>query len=144
MLPGLDEEEIERVKSLIKRTARLEFKMVVHESEYMRKLYKHIDTDPEAKRLGVEAEGVFELICGNPQGDAGFADLLATLCADRPRLLAMARAARDLAQPDAARRVAQHLPACVLLAHVVAPADLPACSPTGTKTWTSSFTVSTT
>jgi UDP-N-acetylglucosamine--N-acetylmuramyl-(pentapeptide) pyrophosphoryl-undecaprenol N-acetylglucosamine transferase len=35
-----------------------------------------------------------------------FADLLATLCADRPRLLAMARAARDLAQPDAARRVA--------------------------------------
>jgi len=55
-LPGLDEQEIERVKSLIKRTARLEFKMVVHDSPYMRKLYKYVDTDPEAKRLGIESE----------------------------------------------------------------------------------------
>ncbi len=55
-LPGLDEEEIDRVKSLIKRTARLEFKMVVNDSPYMRKIYKHVDTDPEAKRLGIDAE----------------------------------------------------------------------------------------
>jgi preprotein translocase subunit SecD len=37
-LPGLREEEIERVKDLIGRTAKLEFKMVEDGSEYMQKL----------------------------------------------------------------------------------------------------------
>ncbi len=55
-LPGLDEAEIERVKSLIKRTARLEFKMVDNGSEYMRKLYAHVASDPEAKELGIKEE----------------------------------------------------------------------------------------
>ena len=55
-LPGLDEEEIERVKSLIKRTARLEFKMVVHGTQYMQSLYAHVADDAEAARLGIKEE----------------------------------------------------------------------------------------
>ncbi len=55
-LPGLDEEEIERVKSLIKRTARLEFKMVVNSSEYMQSLYAFVADDAEAARLGIKEE----------------------------------------------------------------------------------------
>ncbi|HTM21734.1 MAG TPA: protein translocase subunit SecD [Kofleriaceae bacterium] len=53
-LPGLDKESIERTKALIERTARLEFRMVAHNSDYMRKLYGIVESDPEAKRHGIE------------------------------------------------------------------------------------------
>ncbi|WP_053333059.1 protein translocase subunit SecD [Haliangium ochraceum] len=53
-LPGLDEEEIERVKDLIGRTAKLEFKMVAENSEYMRELYQHVSEDAKAKELGID------------------------------------------------------------------------------------------
>jgi preprotein translocase subunit SecD len=53
-LPGLREEEIERVKDLIGRTAKLEFKMVEDGSEYMRKLYAHVNGDARAKELKIE------------------------------------------------------------------------------------------
>lgn len=52
-LPGLDKEESQRIKDLIARTAKLEFKMVADGSEYMRKLYRHVDADPKAKELGI-------------------------------------------------------------------------------------------
>ncbi|HWN67816.1 MAG TPA: protein translocase subunit SecD [Haliangium sp.] len=53
-LPGLREEEIERVKDLIGRTAKLEFKMVEDGSEFMRNLYAHVDQDAKAKELKIE------------------------------------------------------------------------------------------
>jgi preprotein translocase subunit SecD len=55
-LPGLDKESIERTKALIERTARLEFRMVVHNNPYMKKLYGYVETDPVAKRLGIEGK----------------------------------------------------------------------------------------
>jgi preprotein translocase subunit SecD len=55
-LPGLDDDSIERTKALIERTARLEFRMVVHNHAYMKKLYGFVETDPEARRLGIEGK----------------------------------------------------------------------------------------
>jgi preprotein translocase subunit SecD len=55
-LPGLREEEIERVKDLIGRTAKLEFKMVEDGSEYMQKLYSHVNGDAKAKELKIEVD----------------------------------------------------------------------------------------
>jgi len=52
-LPGLDQNEIERVKGIIKRTAKLEFKIVDDGSEYMKKLGNHVGNDPKAKELGI-------------------------------------------------------------------------------------------
>ncbi len=52
-LPGLDEEEIERTKDLIARTAKLEFKMVDDGAEYMTKLYRHVEGDAKAQELGI-------------------------------------------------------------------------------------------
>ncbi len=55
-LPGLDKEHIERIKAQIARTARLEFRMVVNNSPYMKKLFSFVDDDPDAKRLGIAAK----------------------------------------------------------------------------------------
>jgi preprotein translocase subunit SecD len=55
-LPGLDEEAIERIKGIIERTAKLEFKIVEDNSEYMKNLYRHVAADPRAKELGITAE----------------------------------------------------------------------------------------
>lgn len=52
-LPGLDKVEIKRVKDLIARTAKLEFKIVDENSEYMQKLYGHVAEDPKAQELGI-------------------------------------------------------------------------------------------
>jgi preprotein translocase subunit SecD len=41
-LPGLDKEAIKRVKDLIERTAKLEFKIVAEDSPYMQALYGHV------------------------------------------------------------------------------------------------------
>jgi preprotein translocase subunit SecD len=55
-LPGLDEVEIDRVKDLIKRTAKLEFKIVDEaevngavRNDFMKKLYGHAKNDLDAK-----------------------------------------------------------------------------------------------
>lgn len=53
-LPGLGEQETERVKDLIGRTAKLEFKMVDEDSEHMRRLYRHVNEDPRAKELQID------------------------------------------------------------------------------------------
>ncbi len=58
-LPGLDKEAIERIKSQIARTARLEFRMVVHNHPFMKKLFSYVDDDPDAKRLGIGAKTDF-------------------------------------------------------------------------------------
>jgi preprotein translocase subunit SecD len=55
-LPGLDEAAVQRVKTIIKRTAKLEFKIVDNDSEYMKKLFRYVSTDQRAKELGIEAE----------------------------------------------------------------------------------------
>ncbi len=70
-LPGIDPDEIKRVKSLIQRTAKLEFKMVIENADYMRSLLDHVDPanndqkediverymarEPRAAELGVAA-----------------------------------------------------------------------------------------
>jgi preprotein translocase subunit SecD len=41
-LPGLDKDSIKRVKELIERTAKLEFKLVDEDSPYMQALYGHV------------------------------------------------------------------------------------------------------
>ncbi len=55
-LPGLDADSIERVKAIIARTAKLEFKIVDENSDFMRGLYREVREDPEAARLGVSAD----------------------------------------------------------------------------------------
>jgi UDP-N-acetylglucosamine--N-acetylmuramyl-(pentapeptide) pyrophosphoryl-undecaprenol N-acetylglucosamine transferase len=57
-----------------------------------------------ARYLTESGAGV--LIPQNRLDKGRLAELLAELCADRPRLLSMAQAARRLARPDAAERVA--------------------------------------
>jgi len=73
-LPGLDKKETERVKTLIKRTAKLEFKIVQEYSRdrpkagrdyrkgtaykphpFMQGLYRFVQSDPVAKKLGITA-----------------------------------------------------------------------------------------
>lgn len=62
-LPGLDKSSIARVKDLIERTAKLEFKIVHEDSDFMRGVYAKVApdpktgdaTDPEAARLGIRA-----------------------------------------------------------------------------------------
>ncbi len=54
-LPGLDDKATEQVKSLIARTAKLEFKMVEDGSSYMKKLYAQVEKDKaKAGILGIE------------------------------------------------------------------------------------------
>ena len=55
-LPGLNEEEIERVKHIIDRTAQLEFKMVDENSEFMKKVAAKASVDEKAKELGIEVD----------------------------------------------------------------------------------------
>jgi preprotein translocase subunit SecD len=53
-LPGLDEATIDRVKDIIARTAKLEFKIVADGSDYMKRLFAHVENDPIARELGIE------------------------------------------------------------------------------------------
>ncbi len=59
-LPGLDDESIARVKDIIARTAKLEFKVVDDGNgsgaPFMSQLYSHINSDAEAKKLEILAE----------------------------------------------------------------------------------------
>src|SRR5690606_9439187 len=55
-LPGLDKENIARIKELIARTAKLEFKIVADGSPWMSGLYQHVvKPDPAAEALGITA-----------------------------------------------------------------------------------------
>jgi preprotein translocase subunit SecD len=55
-LPGLDQNEIKKVKDLIRRTAKLEFKIVDDGSDYMRDLFAFVREDNRAKELKITAE----------------------------------------------------------------------------------------
>lgn len=55
-LPGLDDAESERVKDIIKRTAKLEFKVVDNAAPYMNKLFAHVRGDANAAALEIQAE----------------------------------------------------------------------------------------
>lgn len=62
-LPGLDESEIDRVKEMIKRTAKLEFKIVdeakvnnVLRNPFMQTLYGYATKDPTAKEAGITVD----------------------------------------------------------------------------------------
>jgi preprotein translocase subunit SecD len=55
-LPGLDSEEIGRVKDIIARTAKLEFKVVDDGAPFMTELYRHVDSDEAAKKLEIRAD----------------------------------------------------------------------------------------
>jgi preprotein translocase subunit SecD len=55
-LPGLDDEAIGRVKDIIARTAKLEFKVVDDGAAFMSELYKQVDGDDEAKKLEIKAD----------------------------------------------------------------------------------------
>lgn len=54
-LPGRDEKEHERLRSIINKTAQLTFKLVDNGTEYMNNLYIHVKEDPRAVDLGIEA-----------------------------------------------------------------------------------------
>jgi preprotein translocase subunit SecD len=57
-LPGLKQADFERIKSIIGRTAQLEFKIVDDGSEYMKKVVDYLRTNPAAKaalEAGVDA-----------------------------------------------------------------------------------------
>jgi preprotein translocase subunit SecD len=61
-LPGIDDESIARVKDLIKRTAKLEFKLVIaselgqpSKDKYMSLLQAQVKDDPEAKAVEITA-----------------------------------------------------------------------------------------
>ena len=55
-LPGIDQVQIEEVKELIRRTAKLEFKIVDDGSDFMQKLYSHVFNDPKAKEEGISVD----------------------------------------------------------------------------------------
>ena len=63
-LPGLDKDSIQETRDIIARTAKLEFKVVDNNSEYMKKLYAKVGsegkenkpTDPRAIELEINAE----------------------------------------------------------------------------------------
>jgi preprotein translocase subunit SecD len=55
-LPGLDDEAIQRIRSTIARTAKLEFKVVDNDAPFMRDLNAHVTNDPEAKAAGISAD----------------------------------------------------------------------------------------
>ncbi|MBL4633198.1 MAG: protein translocase subunit SecD [Kofleriaceae bacterium] len=62
-LPGVDDEEISRVKDLIERTAKLEFKIVdeaekndVVRNPFMKRLYGFAKSDPKAKELEITTD----------------------------------------------------------------------------------------
>lgn len=56
-LPGLDDDNINRIKDIIARSAKLEFKIVDNDSAYMRGLFRKVrEPDPEAARLGIEVD----------------------------------------------------------------------------------------
>ncbi len=53
-LPGLDPKQIESTRTLIERTAKLEFKIVAENEQFMRDIYAHVSKgDPEATRLEI-------------------------------------------------------------------------------------------
>jgi preprotein translocase subunit SecD len=56
-LPGLDPRNQERIKDIIARAAKLEFKKVLDddldETKYMRRLFAHVSADARAKELGI-------------------------------------------------------------------------------------------
>ncbi len=59
-LPGLAEESTNRIKELIARTAKLEFKIVANNNDVMRAIFRKVGpadspTDPEAIDLGIKA-----------------------------------------------------------------------------------------
>lgn len=59
-LPGLDDDSISRIKDIIARTAKLEFKVVDdgngNGAPYMTQLFSHVSADEEAKKLGILAD----------------------------------------------------------------------------------------
>jgi preprotein translocase subunit SecD len=55
-LPGADDADNDRIRGIIRRTAKLDFKMVDDGTPYMQNLASHVNTDEEAKRRGVTAE----------------------------------------------------------------------------------------
>lgn len=55
-LPGLDEESIGRIKDIIARTAKLEFKVVENNAPFMIDLYSHVEQDEEAKAQGIRGD----------------------------------------------------------------------------------------
>ncbi len=55
-LPGLDEEDTNRVKDIIARTAKLEFKVVEDGAPFMSELYSQVEKDDEAKRLDIRGD----------------------------------------------------------------------------------------
>ncbi len=52
-LPGLDDEDVSRVKDIIARSAKLEFKVVDDGAPFMSSLYTHVEGDEEAKAQGI-------------------------------------------------------------------------------------------
>ena len=55
-LPGLNEQDIERIKHVIDRTAQLEFKIVDDNSPFMQKLATKVTADPVAKDKGISVD----------------------------------------------------------------------------------------
>jgi preprotein translocase subunit SecD len=56
-LPRLDDEELQRIRDIIARTAKLEFKVVKNGDPWMGRLYAHVEQgDPEAIAAGIQGE----------------------------------------------------------------------------------------
>jgi preprotein translocase subunit SecD len=55
-LPGLDDEDVNRIKDIIARTAKLEFKVVEDGAPFMNDLYGYVETDEAAKAQGIRGD----------------------------------------------------------------------------------------
>jgi preprotein translocase subunit SecD len=55
-LPGTDDRENDRLRTIINRTAQLEFKIVDDGTPFMQKLAEHVDRDPVAAERGISVE----------------------------------------------------------------------------------------
>lgn len=55
-LPGLDDEDVSRIKDIIARTAKLEFKVVEDGAPFMNDLYSYVEKDEAAKAQGIRGD----------------------------------------------------------------------------------------
>ncbi len=95
-LPGLDKDSIQETRDIIARTAKLEFKVVDENSEYMKKLYAHVGSQGKESRptepAAIAAEISAEIDQWRPEDGGGMKTDYYLIAHDREEALTPAEA----------------------------------------------------
>ncbi|MBA3458369.1 MAG: protein translocase subunit SecD [Deltaproteobacteria bacterium] len=90
-LPGIDKESIQETRDIIARTAKLEFKVVDENSEYMKRLYAHVGSEGKENRptdpAAIAAEIRAEIDQWRPEDGGGMRTDYFLMAHDREQLL---------------------------------------------------------